>query len=59
MNVYINMEPRIADSITRGRVNAIPFIQMATQMKRLEDFLKFQVDTLIQVLSEIQERMER
>jgi len=40
-------------------VNTMPFIQMAFQMKGLEDFLRFQADTLIQVLSEMRERMGR
>lgn len=59
MKVYMSMEPKIADSITRGKVNTMPFIQMAFQMKGLEDFLRFQADTLIQVLSEMRERMGR
>ncbi|MEM2644191.1 MAG: hypothetical protein QW502_03385 [Candidatus Bathyarchaeia archaeon] len=59
MRVYMNMEPRVADSITRGRVNTISFIQMVVQMKGLEDFMRFQADTLIQVLSEMRERIGR
>jgi len=59
MRVYTRIEPIVADAISRGKVSTIPFIQMATQMKGFEDFMRFQADTLIQLLSEIRERMGR
>jgi hypothetical protein len=59
MKIYMNMEPVVADAISRGKISTVPFIQMATQMKGFEDFMKFQADTLIQLLSEMREKMGR
>jgi len=59
MRVYIDMEPRIADAITKGRVNTLPFAQMAAQMRGLKEFQSFQADTCLQLLNEIRERIGR